>query len=408
MNSNKTLLLLSGILLIIVSSCDNSKRVYEKIDFTNPYQFSSEIEDKVAKDTVPWKYQLSASDYAAKGDYKNALKHWDLAMSGRDVSIDTAYVNSITQIYTKAKATDYIVEQAKKHQVVIINEAHQSSFHRMFTRSLLQELYDNGYRNLGLEALGNGVYLDSLLNTRKYPTQKTGYYTKDPQFGNLIREALDIGYTLFAYENTGNQNGKFREIAQAENIKKVMNAKPNEKFLIHCGFDHASEGYHRSWEKAMAERLKEYTGIDPLTINQVAYSERGNTKFNRPLLKAMDIKEPTVLVDKKQKAFQYKRRKTYTDIAVFHPNTQYINERPNWLFNDKNKEISITLNDLEIEFPVMLLAYKQGEKINSAVPYDITEINSKEEACYLGLQKGNYTIVVTNGKESFTFEEKVD
>ncbi|MFD2568243.1 hypothetical protein [Pseudotenacibaculum haliotis] len=406
MSSKNIFLLIAGIVFLGLTSCKESRNV-KKIDFTNHYKFSSEIEDKIAKDTVPWKYQFSAVDYAAKGDYQNALKHWDLAMHARERTLAQSYLDSILQLYSKVKATDYIVEQAKKHQVVIINEAHQSSMHRMFTRTLLQELYDNGYRNLGLEALANGARLDSLLNSRKYPVQETGYYVKDPQFGNLLRDALEIGYTLFDYENIGKENGKFREIGEAKNIKKFIDKKPNEKFLIFCGFDHVLEGTHRAWEKAMAGRLKEYTGIDPLTIHQVAYSESGNTKFNHPLLKALHIQESTILVDKDQNPYQYKRGKAYTDIAVFHPNTQYINKRPDWLFKNGNKNVSISLHELEIEFPVMVLAYKEGENINTAIPYDITEAKSKEENCHLGLQKGNYTIVVTNGKESIKFEEKV-
>lgn len=407
MNSKNISLLIAGIAFLGLTSCKESRNV-EKIDFTTSYKLSSQIEDKVAKDTVPWKYQISSSDHATKGDYKNALIHWDLAMHARKRKLDSSYIDSILQQYAKVNAADYIVRQAKKHQVVIINEAHHNSFHRVFTKSLLQKLYDNGYKNLGLEALGNGNYLDSLLNTRKHPIQKTGYYTKDPQFGNLIREALEIGYTLFAYENTDNQNGKFREIGQAKNIQKAIEAKPNEKFLIHCGYDHALEGAHRSWEKAMAGRLTEYTGIDPLTINQVEYSEKSKTEFNHPLLKALNVQESIVLLDKDQNPFQYKRRKTYTDIAVFHPSTEYINSRPNWLFERGNNNVSVSLQDIQINFPVMVLAYKLGEDINTAVPVDITEAKSNTENSHLALPKGNYTIVVTNGKESFKFEEKVD
>ncbi|MFT7073070.1 MAG: hypothetical protein ACJA1Z_001657 [Patiriisocius sp.] len=46
----------------------------EKIEFNNEYKFSSEIECKVKTDTIAWKHQISAADYATKGDYRNALK----------------------------------------------------------------------------------------------------------------------------------------------------------------------------------------------------------------------------------------------------------------------------------------------------------------------------------------------
>ena len=379
----------------------------EKIDFKTEYKFSSEIEDKVEKDTVPWKHQFSASDYSTKGDYKNALIQWDLAMGTREKSYSKTQIDSINQKYIKIKAIDYIIEQSKKNEVVIINEAHHNSFHRVFTKSLLQKLYDNGYKNLGLEALGNGEYIDSTLNDRKYPILKTGHYIKDPQFGNLVREALEIGYELFAYENMGKGSGKPREIEQAKNIEKVINSKPNEKFLIHCGFDHALEGAHKYWGKAMAGRLTEYTRINPLTINQVLYSEKSKPEYNHPLLKALDIKESSIIIDKDNNPLKYERGEAYNDIAVFHPNTIYIDNRPNWLFKNDNKNVSILLDDIQIEFPVMVLAFKKGENIKLAVPVDITEVKNKTENCNLGLKKGNYNIIVTNGEESVKFEQNV-
>ena len=408
MSSNPTIkILLVSIILIAFSSCTESKREIEKIDFATEYKFSSEIEDKVAKDTVPWKYQISASDYATKGDHKNSLIQWDLAMGTREKKFSETQIDSLHQRYSKVEAADYIIEQAKKHQVVIINEAHHNSFHRVFTKSLLQKLFQNGYKNLGLEALANGENLDSTLNSRKYPVQETGHYIKEPQFGNLVRDALEIGYTLFAYENMKKGGGKLREIDQAKNIEKVINAKPDKKFLIHSGYDHALEGRHDSWEKAMAERLKEYTGIDPLTINQEAYSEKSLPKFNHPLLKAFDIRESTILIDENNIPLKYEEGEGWTDIAVFHPNTEYINNRPTWLFENDNKKVSINLDDIEIEYPVMVLVYKKGENINSAVPIDITEVETKTENIILGLKKGEYEIVVTNGQKSFKFERRV-
>ncbi|RLD64766.1 MAG: hypothetical protein DRI95_10160 [Bacteroidetes bacterium] len=395
------------IILLSIISCKNEKRIIETIEFNNKYKFSSEIEKKVKTDIIAWKHQISAADYATKGDYQNALTQWDLAMGTRERNFTIKQIDSINKKYKIVSAKKYIIEQSKTNQVIIINEAHHNSSHRVFTKSLLQKLYDNGYKNLGLEALGNGEYLDSILNKRKYPIQKTGHYIKDPQFGNLVRNALLIGYNLFAYENMGKGSGKPREIEQAKNIQKIIDQKPNEKFLIHCGYDHALEGIHISWEKAMAGRLTEYTGINPLTINQVVYSEKSKPEFNHPLLKALNIKESSIIIDNDNNPLKYNRDNAWTDIAVFHPNTEYVDSRPNWLFKNGNENVSISLTDIEIEFPIMVLAFKKGEDINLAVPIDITEVESKTENCNLGLKKGTYEVVVTNGKQSIKFEQKV-
>jgi len=396
-------------IIYLLTSCKVDKRIVEKIDFETQYKFSSEIEGEIAKENALRKYQISASDYSIKGDYRNALLQWDLAWGTKERKFAEAQVDSINQKYTKVKAADYIIDQAKINQVIIINEAHHNSFHRVFIKSLLKELYDIGYTNLGLEALSNEEHLDSLQKIRKYPVQKTGYYITDPQFGNLVREAIEIGYTVFPYEtNSGEANGKPREIDQARNIQKVIEARPSEKYLIYCGFDHALEGTHDYWERAMAGRLKEFTGIDPLTINQVLYSEKSNSKFNHPLLKALDIKVSTIILDKDNIPLKYKQGEAWTDVAVFHPSTEYVDKRPNWLFKSGNKKVAIELNDSPLEFPVMVLAFKKGENIDLSVPVDIVEVESRSENCSLGLKKGVYVIVVTNGKESFKFEQEAD
>lgn len=396
-------------IITIVFSCNGQNRIVEKIDFKNHYRFSSEIENTLAKDTTLHKHQEAASEYASKGDYKNALIQWDVVMGASDRNYSKEQIDSINKKYTKVNATKYIIDQAKKNQIVIINEAHHNSFHRVYTKSLLKELYAIGYTNLGIEALSNFVDLDALHNITKYPTQDSGYYTTDPQFGNLIRDALAIGYTLFPYETENHEaSGENREIDQANNIKKVIDARPNEKFLIYCGYDHALEGDAGSWGKAMAGRLEEFTGINPLTINQTNYSENSRLKLNHPFLKALKIEESTVLLDIDNKPLQHKQVDAYTDIVVFHPTTNYNNTRPDWLFKNDTKKVSIELKTIEIEYPVLVLAFKKGEDITKAVPVDIYEVGRKTELCYLGLKKGGYNIVVTNGKQSLMFDKQVN
>lgn len=392
----KNLLLLSCIILL-TQACNRNISSFEKIDFKSDYKFNAAIELQAATDSVPWKYQISASDFATKGNYKDALLHWDKAMHTSDRNYTAQQQDSLKNLYHTVSALEYIIEQAADHQIIIINEAHHSSLHRNFTKSLLKKLYDKGYRNLGLEALGNGIHTDTLLNDRKHPLQHTGFYIQNPEFGNLVREALEIGYHLFPYETTNEgSNGKSREIDQAKNIQQFLEQNPDEKILIHCGFDHALEGNHGSWEKAMAGRLEEFTGINPLTINQVVYSEKSAPEFNHPLLKTFDLKQASVLLDQSNTVFKHQRGDSWTDIAVFHPNTTYQNDRPDWLFSNKNQAVLIELDKIDIDFPLMVLAIRKGEPINKSVPVDITEVDKKTKNAYLALKKGTYEIVVFN------------
>lgn len=117
-------------------------------------------------------------------------------------------------------------------------------------------------------------------------------------------------------------------MGQAENIASVIHENPNTKILIHCGFAHAYEGNYEAWGKAMAGQLKELTGINPLTINQVKYSEHSKLVYNEPLYNSLNLKNSSVLVDKNGIAMGVIESEAFTDIAVIHPPTAYINSRP--------------------------------------------------------------------------------
>ena len=191
----KNLILL--LIIILYSSCSSQKKI-SKIEFKNIYKFDYQIEEELKKDTVSWKYQKSAFEYAKKGSYKKALKNIELAFGNSSKEYSKKQTDSILSKYEIVPAIDYIVQQSKDNRIIIINEAHHISSHRVFTKSLLQKLFDNGYTNFGCETFG---YKDTLINNRRYPILKTGHYSKEPQFGNLIRSALEIGYNLFPYEN---------------------------------------------------------------------------------------------------------------------------------------------------------------------------------------------------------------
>ena len=380
-----------------------------EIEYSLPYKFSNEIEAKLASDTMEWRFQEAASDYASKGDYQNALLQWDLGQAPREMSLSQEETDSINQSFDQVNAKDFILEAASDHRLVIINEAHHNSKHRFFTRSLLKGLYDQGYRYLGLEALSNGKFMDSSLNARKYPTQGTGYYIKDPQFGNMVREAISIGYEVFPYEDTTNANGKFREIGQARQIADKMRAHPENKFLIHCGYAHAFEGDYPSWEKAMAGRLKEFIDVDPLTITQTAYMEKSKPALSSPLLKAVQPAYSTILVEKESgAALGYNRGPAYTDLAVFHPFTTYTDGRPDWLYTNGHQKVELTIPEHQLNYPLMILSINASEDLQRAVPLDIVEADSTDEKVLLALPTGDYSVVMADGENEVVFDLKVE
>lgn len=360
------------------------------------YRFSVDVENTIEKDTVPWKYQMGANEYSFVGNYQKTRETWDKNGVGKPkiTEEDSLYFIGFSPV----NARDYIIERSKSEQIIVINEAHTYPNHRTFTHSLLQGLYDNGYKYLGLEAL-----FDTIINERKYPIIESGYYTKESEFGNLIYTALNIGFTLFGYDDF-EHNGKEREIAQARNIANFIEQNPHGKVLIHCGHDHVIKGTpnNPTWEKAMAGRLKEYTQINPLTIDQTQFVEKSERKYNHPYIAMVNKEFPVVLIDKNGNSFNGKKGSDQVDVRIIHPETQYINNRPNWLLSVGNrKEYHIEKTKIT-QYPLLVLAYRKNEFENNGVPVDIIEVLENEKIPSFILEKGNYEIIMKDKNNNIT------
>ena len=89
------------------------------------YQFSKDIETKIEKDTLSWKYQLGATDFSISEYYKKALETWDKNGIGirKITKEDSLYFNS----FKKQDAKEYIINRSKSEKIIIINEAHHNS-----------------------------------------------------------------------------------------------------------------------------------------------------------------------------------------------------------------------------------------------------------------------------------------
>lgn len=384
------------LLLIVISS-------YKTLAQTDAYQFSADIVDKIETQTEAdpdmrnYYLQEGAWKFSFIGDYKKLLKYWDEQMqeAPQTSKEDSTYFKSLKAYPAK----DYIIKRANDEQIVLLNEAHHIPLHRVFAASLLEDLYDLGYKYLGVEAYN---YEDTLLKTRGFPIQETGYYTQEPQFGNFIRTALDLGFKVFAYEAGADYNGKEREIQQAKNIQKILKEDPKAKLFIYAGYDHIREdSLFNSWEKAMAGWLKEYTGIDPLTINQEVMTEKSHSKFENPFFRVSNENVPVVYMDSLGQPFNGSLSSAQYDVNIFHSRTNYIQGRPDWLLLNGKRLYSIREDQIDIDCPCLVFAYKTNEPEN-AVPIDIMELNEKNEQKALALPVGTFKIILKNkqGKRS--------
>ncbi len=353
------------------------------------YKFLRDIYSAIDKDTTDFKYQLGANELSFSGYYMDVLKVWEKNGFGGSERPTFTREDSLLWLNSrKVDAKQYILSKSKEAEIVIINEAHHIPKHRIFTKSLLEGLYENGYRYLGLEAL-----FDTIINERKYPVIESGIYTKEPEFGNLISEALALGFVLFGYETSKLMNAAEREKEQAENIQRFIENNPKGKVLIHCGYAHVYENEYGAWGKAMAGRLKDNLKTDPLTVNQTMFLEKSRESYNHLYIRNNDKGYPIILVGEDGEVFNGKKEPKQTDIVVIHPGTTYINGRPDWFIKGKHKH-SVEYARTDNSQPVLILAYRDQEFENDGIPSDVIEVTGNSISQYLYLKGGMYEIII--------------
>lgn len=185
-------------------------------------------------------------------------------------------------LFADSLAMDYLVRSTCDKQVVMLNEAHWEPKGRYLCNLLLDTLYRCGFRYLAVEALGE----EDTLNQQKFPVQSSGFYTRDPIFGNMLRNALQLGYTVVSYDD----GSADRERMQAENIyRKTILKDSLAKVLVYAGHGHIrKDSASNSSRLMMAYYFQKMTGIVPFTINQTRFE--GNE--NSPQLAIWDSKDP--------------------------------------------------------------------------------------------------------------------
>lgn len=360
----------------------------------SPYKSKYQIDSLIAKDKALFRFQYAAMYYSWIGEYQADLKVNDHSRQPGDIPPVSLSQKEAFQKYHPVKAEQYIIEQAKKTSIVIINEAHNHPEHRLFVSRLLPQLKKLGYNFIGFEAL---QYDDSLVNSRKYPKLVPFNYTNEPCFGNLIRKACSLNYQVFPYEAKEGADNKEREIQEADNIARVIKSHPAAKFVIYCGYDHAIEDSLANWGLAMAGRVKKLTGIDPLTVDQVQLTETSDRAFDYPYRRLIDLSYPAVFVDDQGNAFNKANEKKKFDVNLYHLQTQYTHGRPVWLKDADNRYIAI-VNKIKINFPCLAFAYKANEDMQSAVPVDIIELDDNKNEKNMILPKGTINIKIVNAK----------
>ncbi|MGJ8679465.1 hypothetical protein [Paraglaciecola sp.] len=327
--------------------------------------------------------ELSAV-YSFAGSHRKTLIARDAT-----VEIDTSGFENLTG-YQEKDAVVEILERAKNHQIVMVNEAHDIAQHRVLTYRLLQGLWKQGYRYFAAETL---TPMSSEQIDKGFITSQVGYYTDEALHANLVLKAKEIGFEVVSYDqhkpsvmNTTDE----RETHSALTIKeKVFDKDPSAKIVIHVGYSHINE------EKWLASKLKNITKLETLTIDQTTRIERSQVKYEHPtytnVVKSVNYRKPFIFV----KGNEVWSSDNKWDISVFWPRTRYLNGRAEWATLNRKPYISASKHCKNL-YPCMIEVFKFNQPYE--VPLDRVIISSKSEPKAVFLSQGGNTLVVSDGR----------
>lgn len=296
---------------------------------------------------------------------------------------------------------DEIATRARNTSIVIISESHERSEHRGFIAQVASRLRPLGYDTLAIETLSNSPpgaekYAPPFVKQPDLPylTDEDGYYLAEAGFGRLGRQAKALGYRLVPYEFTDYENVPpnasqaqqiaMREEGQAKNLEDFLRKNPKAKLLVHVGYSHAAEVPRPDGSIWMAARLKEKTGIDPLTISQTRCRGSGAT-----------ARFAALPADESPGTF---------DLLVDHLAPRFVQGRPEWRRLAGDKIISIPKALRPTSGWRIIEARRVGEPISS-VPMDRVAIRPGENIALM-LPPGRYQLRAIDVKRADPIQTK--
>ena len=362
---------------------------------------------------------LSHPEYFKYRDYMDMLAWWYsyVGIPGKAIEIEDQ-IFPIKRHTDSFPASDYLIKDAVKtiversvgQQVIMVNEEHRMPLHRVLTLQLLQPLFEKGYRYLAVETLS----YDSALIRTGYPHLKSGTYSKDPVFAEMLRTAISIGYTLVPYDikkvpddyaiMNPMQRQMFREEEQAKNIiKNILKKDPKAKIIIQGGRDHIAEIYEMQSMGAdsfrigvMAGAFKYFSGINPFTIDQMRHAEHSKTAFESSIFqwwrKQKKVMGSSIFVNKKTGSFLTDGEQLY-DLTIVPSPAKYIDGRPDWLVDmPQRKKLYIDVSHYQpggSEYFMVQAIYANEDQY--------AYLKDRKKVLLL-LKSGNYFICVLDNK----------
>lgn len=284
-----------------------------------------------------------------------------------------------------------IARAARDRRLVMINEAHHDPHTRELVLQLLPRLRALGFDHFAAEAL---IENGKTLAQRGYPITSSGTeYLHEPLYGEIVREALKLGYTLVPYDPTDATPD--RDLAQAENLyQRVFLHHPKARLFVLTGYAHIDKAPGELGPVTpMAMRLQALTGIEPLSIDQTTFREirpEPPHSIYRWVVAAWQPHAPVVLQVQGEDQPWSSDPKRY-DISVILPPAQG-RGRPDWLTLDGARHPYPIGTDLCANVVPCVVAARYAGETADAIAADRYAFFSAPGRSRLYLRPGTYQL----------------
>ncbi len=301
--------------------------------------------------------------------------------------------------YNPHNAVEVILKKADSVAVIILNHHNHLTQNHVFASSILEGLYDKGYRSLGVEGISAEVSLNSCSQIQDC------FETLDPQFINLIRRALEVGYRVFPIDHP---NMRKENSGLDTSVTAICEHLNDAKVLIYSSPINASEYNLGPFKGTIASLVRSRLDTDPLTIDQVAFMERSSEDYEEHLYTKVPVSEATIFRYDSSESYQIPGTLEGNDLYIFHPRSDKEYERPKWLSIGGSKIHEFELSDVAMSYPLIISAYKMNQSYFPNIAVDVFEVENPRKSVGLVLPNGRYQIVIRNEKgESKTMRLRI-
>ncbi len=306
-------------------------------------------------------YQTWVGDYAGARSSFSITQH-----AARD---DAASPMQGSQWHAQP-ALEAIARMARDRKAVFFNENHSNALTRTLTVQMLAPLRELGFDTFAAETL----YQSDMpaLAKRGYAISATGFYTEEPVYADMVREALRLGYRVVAYEALSNAIGDAREAEQARNLVRDVYAEhPQARLVVNAGYAHIQEKGKYLGGASMAQHFARLSGIDPLTVEQTMMIPHELPSSDHPwyseVISKLAPKQPIVFVNGKGESWSLKDA---YDLSVFFPMEVLQRGRPTWLaMGDLRMPFQVSGRICDLDYPCLVEARHAGDP-DQAIPAD--------------------------------------